>query len=321
MNRIFKEGGEVSRARDSFSSGGKTHPAGTFLVRSGSVSQSSMDALAKEFSLLVGGTGGHPSVDTLRIKAPKIALYRSWIANMDEGWIRWLFEQYEFPFTHVHDAEIKAGELHERFDVLVIPAMSTNDIVEGHRKGKMPPQYVGGITENGVKNIKEFVEEGGTLVTLNSSCLFAADKLDLPVRDGLKGLRPPGRGETPKDAKPPEFACPGSLLRMEFDPKHPVTFGMPEEAPALFNNSPAFTVTASFDGEGAPVVAAKYPGNNLLLSGYLRGEKHLLKKASVVDVPVGKGRVILLGFGVQSRAQPHATFKLLFNSLYYGAVQ
>ena len=69
------------------------------------------------------------------------------------------------------------------------------------------------------------------------------------------------------------------------------------------------------------MVAAKYPGSDLLLSGYLRGEKHLFKKAAVVDVPMGKGRVILLGFGVQSRAQPHATFKLLFNSLYYGAAQ
>ena len=102
-------------------------------------------------------------MDTLRIKVPKIALYKSWVANMDEGWLRWLFEQYEFPFTNIHDAEIKAGELRERFDVLVIPAMSTNEIVEGHRKGTIAPQYVGGITENGVKNIKEFVEEGGTL--------------------------------------------------------------------------------------------------------------------------------------------------------------
>jgi glutamine amidotransferase-like uncharacterized protein len=199
--------------------------------------------------------------------------------------------------------------------------MSTNALVNGHRKGTLPLQYVGGVTETGVRNIREFVEEGGTLVTLNSSCLFAIEKLDLPARDALKGLRPPGRRERPRDAKPPEFACPGSLLRMEFDPQHPVTYGMPEEAPALFNNSPAFAVTASFEGEKAPVVAAKYPSENILLSGYLRGEKHLLKKASVVEVPMGKGSVILLGFGVQSRAQPHGTFKLLFNSLYYGSMQ
>jgi hypothetical protein len=53
----------------------------------------------------------------------------------------------------------------------------------------------------------------------------------------------------------------------------------------------------------------------------LRGGKHLQKKASAVDVPYGKGRVLMLGFGLQHRGQPHATFKLLFNSLYYGVAQ
>ena len=241
---------------------------------------------------------------------------------MDEGWTRWLFEQFEFPFTNIHDADVKAGELRSRFDVLVIPAMSTEDIVNGHRKGTMPPQYVGGITENGVRNIMDFVEQGGTLVTLNGGCLFAVDELDLPVSDALKGLRPAGRrGPQREDAGPPKFACPGSMLRMDFDPKHPVAYGLPEKAPALFSRSPAFTITASFDGGKAPVTIAKYPKGDLLMSGYLLGGNHLNNKSSAVEVGLGEGKVILLGFGVKSRAQPHGTFKLLFNSLYYGAAQ
>jgi len=320
VNRILKEGGTVSRAKDSFSVSGKSHLPGTYIVRSG-VSRSFMDSLAKDLDLTVVSAGG-PSVDTFGLKAPRVALYQSWTASMDEGWTRWLFEQYEFPFTNIHDADIKAGELRTRFDVLVIPSMSTDGIVDGHRKGTMPPQYVGGITENGVRNIKTFVEEGGTLVTLNSGCLFAIDKLELPVSDVLKGLRPPGRRDPqPKDPGPPQFACPGSLLRMEFDVKHPVTYGMPEEAPALFSRSPAFKIMASFEDDKAPVAIAKYPKGDLLVSGYLLGEKHLKNKASVVEVPLGDGQVILLGFGVQSRAQPHGTFKLLFNSLYYSSSQ
>lgn len=279
-----------------------------------------MDSLDKELFLTIGGIGGRVAAKTYKLESPRVALYKSWVASMDEGWTRWLFEQFEFPFTNIHDADVKAGKLYERFDVLVIPAMSTNAVVNGHRKGTIPPQYVGGITKAGVSNIKKFVEDGGTLITLNSGCLFAIDKLGLPVNDSLKGIRPAGRREAPRK-EPPKFACPGSMLRMEFDSRHPVAYGMPQESAAFFTGSPAFSISSSFEGDKAPAIIAKYPKGSLLMSGYLMGEKYLHNKASAVEVPFGKGKVILLGFGVQSRAQPHGTFKLLFNSLYYGAAR
>jgi len=321
VNRILAKGGEVLWAGESFSVGGKNYPPGTFIVLSRSISRSFMNSLANELFLTVGGTGRSVAAKTFKLKAPRVALYKSWTASMDEGWTRWIFEQFEFPFTNIHDAEVRAGEMGKRFDVLVIPAMSTDAIVNGHSPGTIPPQYVGGITNTGVRNIKRFVEEGGTLVTLNSGCLFAIDALGVPVSDALKGVRPArGRG-APVEAKPPEFVCAGSLLKMEFDAKYPVAYGMPEEAPAVFSGSPAFNIFPSFEGEKAPVVIAKYPGGSLLMSGYLEGEKYLQNKASVVEVPLGKGKVILLGFGVQTRGQPYRTFKMLFNSLYYGVAQ
>jgi hypothetical protein len=143
--------------------------------------------------------------------------------------------------------------------------------------------------------------------------------LGLPVTDVLKDLRPAGRRE-PARTTPPEFICPGSLLRMNFDTRHPVAYGMPATAPGLFLRSPAFGIHPSFD-EPNPTVLAKYAGESLLMSGYLKGEEHLKNQAAAVEVPLGSGRVILLGFGVQSRAQPHGTFKLLFNSLYYGSAR
>lgn len=321
VNRILKKGGEVLRSRESFSTGGKSYPPGTLIILSRSISRSFMESLAKELFLTIDGTGSRVTAKTYKLKTPRVALYKSWVASMDEGWTRWLFEQFEFPFTNIHDAEVRAGKLGKRFDVLVIPSQSTDAIVNGHKPGTIPPQYTGGITNAGVRNIKKFVEEGGALVTLNSGCLFAIDKLGLPVSDALKDVRPPRRREAPRDAKPPEFVCPGSILRMEFDPKHPVAYGMPEEAPAFFIRSPAFTILPSFDEEKALMVIAKYPGGSLLMSGYLKGEKYLQNKAAAVDVPLGKGKVILLGFGVQQRAQPHGTFKLLFNSLYYSAAK
>jgi hypothetical protein len=123
------------------------------------------------------------------------------------------------------------------------------------------------------------------------------------------------------EASAVKFGCPGSVLRMKFNTKHPVAYGMPEEAAAMFIRSPAFDVASSFGGEKSPEVIAKYPGGNLLLSGYLKGGKYLQNKASVVEAPLGNGKVILLGFGVKQRGQPHGTFKLLFNSLLYGAAQ
>ena len=322
VNRILQAGGEVLRARESFSVEGKSYLPGTWIVLAGSISRSFMDALAKELFLTIEGTRGRVPVDTLKINTPRVALYKSWTASVDEGWTRWLFEQFEFPFVNIHDDDVREGELGKHFDVLVIPSMSTNNIVNGHKPGSMPPQYVGGITRAGVRNIKRFVEEGGTLVTLNSGCLFAVDELGLPVRDVLKDLRPAaGRGNVPAEPGPPKFACPKSILRMEFNAKHPVAFGMPEEAPAVFARRLAFDILPSFEKEKAPVVISKYPKGSLLMSGYLRGEKYLQNKASAIEVPLGKGRVILLGFGVQSRAQPHGTFKLLFNSLYYGSAR
>jgi hypothetical protein len=119
-----------------------------------------------------------------------------------------------------------------------------------------------------------------------------------------------------RDLEPPEFVCPGSLLEMYFDPTHPVAYGMPEVAPAMFTRSPAFSLIPSFE-ENKPRVISKYPEDDLLMSGYLKGEEHLANRAAAVEVPLSNGKVILLGFGVQSRGQPHATFKMLFNSLYY----
>jgi len=309
VNRILAKDGEVLQAKDSFAVGGKTYPPGTYIVPSRSISSSFMDSLAKELFLTVGGTGGRVTANTFKLKAPRVALYKSWTASMDEGWTRWLFEQYEFPFKNVHDAEVRAGDLGKRFDVLVIPSISTDDIVNGHQPGTIPPQYVGGITNTGVVNIKKFVEEGGTLVLLNSGCLFAIDKLGLHLSNVLK------------DVQTTEFICSGSLLKMKFDPKHPVAYGMPEVAPAVYARSPAFNIIPSFEGDKAPVVIAKYADGSLLMSGFLIGEQYLQNKTSVGEVPFGKGKVILLGFGVQHRGQPHATFKLLFNSLYYGVAQ
>ena len=313
-NRILKKGAQIFRTEEPVKIGEESYPPGTFVVPSQGITRSFMNSLTEELNLPMRGIDRQLNTKTHSLKAPKVALYQSWSASSDEGWTRWLLEQYEFPSVNIHDAEVRAGNLKKRFDVIIIPSMSASAIVDGHEKGTMPSRYVGGITEGGAENIKTFVEEGGTLVTLNRGCLFALDKMGLPVNDALKNLRG-SRGRYTA-----EFACPGSILRMEFDTKHPVAYGMPEEGAGMFYRSTAFDIFPSFEKKQAFAIA-KYSGKDLLMSGYLLGEKYLQNKTAAVDVPLGEGRVILLGFPVQNRAQTHGTFKLLFNSLFYGAMQ
>ncbi len=323
-NRILQKGGRVSRIKEPAKIGGQSYPAGTFVISTRNVSRPFMDSLASELNLPVMGIETQLNAPSFSLRSPKIALYQSWSASSDEGWTRWLLEQYEFPFVNIHDAEIRAGNLKNRFDVLIIPSMSTDAIVNGHEKGTMPPRYVGGITEAGVRNIKKFVEDGGTLVALNSGCAFALEQLGLPVSDVLANLRSamrrydPQQGESRRE--PPKFACPGSLLRMEFDTRHPVAYGMPEEGSGMFYRSAAFDILPTFEEKKAAAIA-KYSEKDLLMSGYLLGEQYLQNKTAAAEVPLGKGRVILLGFAVQNRGQTHGTFKLLFNSLFYPAMQ
>ena len=317
VNRLLKQGAEVSRSRGAFTAGSVSHPAGTFVVSRGLTAPAAA-TMAKELGLRITGASPPGTVRTEKLKAPRIALYRSWTAQMDEGWTRFLFEQFEFPYTNVQDPEIKAGSLNANYDVLVIPSMSVDAMVDGLKAGQVPPQYAGGITANGVRNIRTFVENGGTLVLLNHATLFGIDRLGLPVTDVLKEFRPVDR-RVAAEAKTVEFACPGSVLRMLFDPSHPVAYGMPDEAPAMFIQSPAFRL-APAPGDKGPAVIAKYPADEILMSGYLKGDRHLKNTVAAADVPLGKGRVILLGFGVEQRGQPHGTFKLLFNSLYYGVM-
>jgi hypothetical protein len=172
----------------------------------------------------------------------------------------------------------------------------------------MPPRYVGGITPNGVRHLKTFAQAGGTLIFLNASCNFALDFFDLPVKNVLRRV----------DRE--KFLCDGSILRMEFDTDHPIAYGMTKEAPTIFDGSCAFTVMPSFDDKKEVMTIAKYPGENPLMSGWIFGDNLIQHKSAVVEVPYGEGKIILMGFPVQYRAQPYGTFKLLFNAILYAGI-
>ncbi|HEV8384023.1 MAG TPA: M14 metallopeptidase family protein [Candidatus Acidoferrales bacterium] len=309
VNRLLKDDSvEISWAADDFRAGDATHSAGTILFRgrAGKDIAAAIEKVAKETNVAVSAMDAAITVPSWKLRAPRIGLYQPWIASMDEGWTRWLLEQYDFPYTSLHNADIRAGRLGEKFDVIVFASQSKNSILNGNRGEWVRPEYRGGLGDDGAKAIEEFVRGGGTIVALDDSTDFAIDTLGLPVRNTLRGVTAD------------KFYCPGAVLQIFVDNHNPVAYGVPQKTSAYFLNSPAFELTAPFTTNAARAVA-KYPSTNPLQSGWIGGPEYLYDKVGVAEANVGKGRAILIGFRAQFRAQPHATFKLLFNSLFWSA--
>ena len=231
----------------------------------------------------------------------RLALYRSWTGSMDEGWTRWLLDTFNVPYTSLRDAEVRAGSLRSKYDVIVLPSMRVREIVEGRGKETAPPEFTGGITEAGVAALRRFVEEGGTLVCWDDSTELVIKSFNLPVRNVLEGLRPA------------EFYCPGSVLRVEVETSHPLARGYGRQLDAYFVNSAAFEVT---DPQRARVVA-RYAERkeDVLRSGWLLGAEKLAGRAALVEATLGRGRVVLFGFRPQHRGQTWGTFPLVFNAI------
>lgn len=268
-----------------------------------------MEKLAKDLYLKISGISKKPKGTTYAIKKIRLGMYKSWIPSVEEGWTRLIFEKYEFPYFSIYDADIRAGNLEKSYDVVIIPDTYRPEmVINGYSKGTMPPKYAGGITLNGLRNLKQFVENGGTLIFMNSVCNLAIDHFGLPARNILKKI------------KREEFVCEGSLLRMEFDTGHPIAYGMQKETATVFADSCVFEILPSFKERKEPKSVAKYPDENPLMSGWIYGDKIIRQKTTILDVPYGNGKIILLGFPVQFRAQPYVTFKILFNSIFYGGM-
>ena len=247
-------------------------------------------------------------------RLPRIALYKPWTANMDEGWTRWVLDQFRFPYVSVTDSSVRAGRLRDRFDVVLVPDMSLREARDGMRAADVPAEYAGGLGAAGLAELRTFAEAGGTVVLLDRASEIATSAMGVNVTRIT-----PTQGTTDQDSTRGEaLYAPGSILRLLVDNTNPVAYGMPDTAAAYFTNSTTFDVPA---GSAARVIA-RYParGADVLLSGYLSGADRIAGKAAVVDAPVGRGRAILFGFRPQYRGQSYGTFKMLFDALLDGGL-
>ncbi len=297
VNGLLAGGAKMWRTRDPFAGNGTALSAGTFLVDDPGFVQ---DELPVQGEFPRYFLESMPNVRRLEMRKPRIGVYRSHIANVEEGWTRYVLDEYGFKYASLVDTDIHEGELAERFDALVIPHQPVHQIRRGHRESYYHPKYSGGLGEQGAERLREFVEQGGTLITWDGSSRYAIRHLDLPVRNVLA------------DLQRRDFHCPGSLLAVLLDTAHPLSFGMPRLAAVMFYNSPAFDIRRGR-------VVAKYPLRNPLFSGMLVGPQQLYNRTALATVPVGKGEVVLFGFRPHFRAQARGTYKLLFNALYRSA--
>ncbi len=289
--------------------GGRAFPPGSLWVKQPAGNESALRGTIEELGLHGVPLAESPPGPTLHLAQPRVALYQPWTASIDEGWTRWLLEQYEFAFTPIHNADVQVGGLHNLWDVILLPGDRGDDsLVRGSEGESTPPEFRGGIGKKGSEALREFVSQGGTLIAMGDSTEFAVRSFALPVRDVLEGV---GRAQ---------FSCPGSLLKILVDRHHPAAYGMPNEATAVFENNSAFEPTPGFSYTNLRVIA-RYPGDDVLESGWMRGEQYLRDRIAAAEITYRKGRVILIGFRPQFRAQPHDTFKLLFNSILYSAAQ
>jgi Zinc carboxypeptidase/Biotin-protein ligase, N terminal len=296
---------------------------GDFIVAGGS-SAAVLADVAKQAGVDFAAITGPLPAGAYEIRKPRIAMYQRYGGgNMDEGWTRLMFEQFNVPFRALMDAELKKGGLESAYDVIVLPADSVQAMTGERPAGgggqpggggggfgggpdNTPPEYRSGFGAEGVKALQAFVEKGGTLVTFANAGDLPIQRFALPLRNVVGGL--PGK----------EFWSPGSTLRVRFDNTNPIAYGMPAEGFALFMAGGQVYEVTSTDRSQDVEIFSTYADRDILQSGWLLGEQVIAKKAAAVTVKHGAGKVVLIGFRPQHRDQTHGTFKLVFNALLNG---
>ncbi len=296
VNRLLSGGAKVSLT--------KAEPGGVPYIAAAAKSDIWKRAV-EGFEVVTTAAPKAPAFST-GINRPRLGIYQSYDPSMDEGWTRYILDRYDFPYAKLHNAEIKAGRLRQKYDAIILPDQRGTAILNGLDYKTIVPEYRGGIGEEGLDALRRFVAEGGTLVALGEACNFVLDKFPLGVKDLKRTL-----------TRDQHFA-PGTIVNLQVDTSNPIGWGMAPDTYGYYINSPFFQLTEGFSSQKVTVVA-RYPNTGVNASGWLRGEDLMLGRAAVVTVEMNPGKIVLFGIRPQHRAQTHATLPMLFDALYWSA--
>jgi zinc carboxypeptidase len=338
VNRLLNANEEIDWVKSAFTANGRPYAAGTMYIPSTPSALAILQKLAIDKGLNVEAAS-RPTGDLMRLKPARIGLWDQYGGSIPSGWIRWILEQYEFPFEVVYPKTLDAGNLKDRFDVLVLvgsaipprdaapPPASGGGGATGSDTGEtttaqpaaesIPAEFrdrLGSVTvAKTVPELKNFLDAGGTVLTIGTSTVVGYH-LGLPIRNALVERI---EGTTERALPNQKFYVPGSILEARVDNTHPLAYGMDERTMVFFDRSPAFRLQPEAPLAGVRAVVW-FDSPTPLRSGWAWGQQYLDQTVAVIEAPVGRGHLVLFGPEITWRAQLHGTFKLLFNGIYYG---
>lgn len=286
---------------NSFTAGGQAVPAGSFLVADSPRLRREVESLG----LRAVALAAMPEGKRHNVEVPRLAMFSTWGNTQPVGWVRHALDQFGVAYDLIYKDRVKKGGLRAAYDVLLIPSQmgSGKGLVYDIEPAKVPLEYqgeeiTGGMGLAGALEIQKFVEEGGVLITLGAASYF-------PAEFGLTR-------EVEARRTSPAFYAPGPIVEAELlKPQHPIFYGYDKKRlPVRYASGPIFAMPES---QRAKWTLMKFTGAEL--SGLLKGSPEVKDKAAILDVPAGKGRVILFATNPCHRWQTHGEFSMLFNSI------
>lgn len=315
-NRLLKAGVPVYWLKAQTSVAGQTLAPGALWIPASAKAKTLVAQSVAPLGIDAYAVGAKPTGAMMTVKPVRIGLVDLYGGSMASGWTRWIFENFEFPYTLVFPQELDKGGLEKKYDVLVFQSDVVGRGYRAQLKAEdIPAEYrnrLGSITkEKTYPQIAAFAKAGGTVIAIGNAAEMGTD-LGVPVTNILNPTGPDGK---PQPVPTTKFYVPGSILTAKIDPSDPLAYGLPETMNIFYNNNPVFS--GAGDSPAARKVSSFY-NDDPLVSGWAWGQKMLNGNAAIVDASLGKGRVLLLGPEVTQRGQPYPTFKFLFNGVFYG---
>jgi hypothetical protein len=319
VNRLLAAGHDVYWLDESIEANGEHHPVGTIYVPASDGVGAKLSAMAESLGIPVDGVASTPNSAARKLAPTRVGLWDRYGGSMPSGWTRWLFEQFEFPYTRVFPQELDEGDLGDKFDALVfvtgaIPAEDVEpegrDIQPEARS--IPKEYrdqLGWVTnEKTVPLLADYLRDGNTLLTIGTSTILA-ENLGLPVANHL--VNSAGEPLTPQ-----EFFAPGSILQIRVDTSNPLAYGLNERTDIAFQrNSPVLRLRPNADKEGVTQIGW-FDDDDALRSGWAWGQDKLYGGTAIASAKVGDGDLHMFTPEILFRGQSHSTFQLLFNGIY-----